>query len=109
MGTSFSSLSIRGTLRDHPHAYGDKETAKYCVKSEDRIIPTRMGTRQRYFDKRRRNRDHPHAYGDKGDKKSLVRVAMGSSPRVWGQVWQAHKNVEALRIIPTRVGTRQCL
>ena len=105
MGTSFSSLSIRGTLRDHPHAYGDKETAKYCVKSEDRIIPTRMGTRQRYFDKRRRNRDHPHAYGDKGDKKSLVRVAMGSSPRVWGQAVLVNAVKAYPGIIPTRVGT----
>ena len=49
------------------------------------IIPTRVGTRLRYFDKRRCNGDHPHACGDKC-KTTMCRM-------------------RRRRIIPTRVGT----
>ena len=49
------------------------------------IIPKRVGTRLRYFDKRRCNGDHPHACGDKC-KTTMCRM-------------------RRRRIIPTRVGT----
>ena len=33
-------------------------------------------------------RDHPHAYGDKKFVQFVRHIAVGSSPRVWGQVFQ---------------------
>ena len=53
------------------------------------------------------NRDHPHACGDKQYPHIQLRAIVGSSPRVWGQdtVFSRHTNV--IRIIPTRVGTRE--
>ena len=111
---------------DHPHAYGDKNTLynKSVVKegssprvwgqvnnfiaeyNKTRIIPTRMGTRSLFDNRKSWNKDHPHAYGDKLSTIIICEHRIGSSPRVWGQ---ADKN-EALTmqngIIPTRMGTR---
>ncbi len=52
--------------------------------------------------------DHPHAYGDKFDKTSHQHTPLGSSPRVWGQVICFPPALWAVRIIPTRMGTRRC-
>ena len=49
--------------------------------------------------------DHPHACGDKLYLSYAVNYAMGSSPRVWGQVISSKFKRETHRIIPTRVGT----
>ena len=53
---------------------------------EERIIPTRMGTRINYIKSSRYRKDHPHAYGDKYFCQVRHRHVVGSSPRVWGQV-----------------------
>ena len=50
--------------------------------------------------------DHPHACGDKVDILLSQIPFLGSSPRVWGQVFFADNSCGAFRIIPTRVGTR---
>ena len=50
-------------------------------------------------------RDHPHAYGDKIMLIKLMVMAVGSSPRVWGQVTSKVFKAEISRIIPTRMGT----
>ena len=49
--------------------------------------------------------DHPHAYGDKFLEEVLVTAALGSSPRVWGQVCFDSISVVLSGIIPTRMGT----
>ena len=49
--------------------------------------------------------DHPHACGDKETKSVVPPVFVGSSPRVWGQVYQKYDGNQPVRIIPTRVGT----
>ena len=49
--------------------------------------------------------DHPHAYGDKDFKPCVRSVPIGSSPRVWGQVFTGRGSVGSYRIIPTRMGT----
>ncbi len=64
-----------------------------------------MGTRLRYFHKRRRYWDHPHACGDKVYDDSLSYYETGSSPRVWGQDCRCSLIKHNIRIIPTRVGT----
>ena len=125
MGTSQRQNEQSAFREDHPHAYGDK-TAIFSQKTElpgssprvwgqgkpssgrymyFGIIPTRMGTRLRYFHKRRSYRDHPHAYGDKRCRKSAMLSTDGSSPRVWGQGPQRNYRKVGIRIIPTRMGT----
>ena len=125
MGTRLRYFHKRRSYRDHPHAYGDKANrlrVDICILGSSprvwgqasgkmnsqpsvRIIPTRMGTRLRYFHKRRSYRDHPHAYGDKRCRKSAMLSTDGSSPRVWGQGPQRNYRKVGIRIIPTRMGT----
>ena len=50
-------------------------------------------------------KDHPHAYGDKLYVLSYLYRALGSSPRVWGQVVICLYIPPFNRIIPTRMGT----
>ncbi len=76
-----------------------------CRAVQVGIIPTRVGTRRpqrRYVAIRR---DHPHACGDKAKTYNGGSLAVGSSPRVWGQddCFTIMPTPEG--IIPTRVGT----
>ena len=116
------------SVKDHPHACGDKQTlcyhiqtlpgssprvwgqvkvfgTKYCCS---RIIPTRVGTSPYQISYRKTPRDHPHACGDKRKTLAQQYEAQGSSPRVWGQAAPANIIQRGGRIIPTRVGTRVC-
>ena len=79
----------------------------YRKKSAPRIIPTRVGTSHSEFRENPLSRDHPHACGDKILIYAVKVTLTKSSPRVWGQdtVFSRHTNV--IRIIPTRVGTRE--
>ena len=74
-----------------------------------RIIPTRVGTRLICVGLRMKVRDHPHACGDKKEKTRPPRTLLGSSPRVWGQDFCKFVYFSIVRIIPTRVGTRDHL
>ena len=85
MGTSNYLRGIILKIRDHPHAYGDKQVNGACGTqiggSSPRvwgqgnrrrkrgripgIIPTRMGTSCYNSTLFNGNKDHPHAYGDK--------------------------------------------
>ena len=107
VGTSTVQVSDVKEGEDHPHACGDKTNHKkhhlikqgssprvwgqvkggVKLKMEARIIPTRVGTRNR-----------PIICGI---------FTLGSSPRVWGQGDTKTATEVAPRIIPTRVGTRQ--
>ena len=51
--------------------------------------------------------DHPHAYGDKAIIKFFPVFFVGSSPRVWGQEFWQKEYFLQIRIIPTRMGTRE--
>ena len=68
-----------------------------------------MGTRLPFQTVKTRGKDHPHAYGDKLGFPIACCVAMGSSPRVWGQVNGAENKSDVKGIIPTRMGTRKQL
>ena len=70
-----------------------------------RIIPTRVGTSEKSTVQVIVARDHPHACGDKYAFNFLLSELLGSSPRVWGQVFYRHFYLLTSRIIPTRVGT----
>ena len=85
MGTSTAVVKAYPITWDHPHAYGDKDKVKKAgftnagssprvwgqvkydraQRQNNRIIPTRMGTRILLDGERARVGDHPHAYGDK--------------------------------------------
>ena len=125
VGTSFYSMSPNMQLRDHPHACGDKRLSlrlspapagssprvwgqgyrKAITMQYRRIIPTRVGTRRISPPIAKYPRDHPHACGDKHIFWRLSYFAVGSSPRVWGQVSGSIFATSGTRIIPTRVGT----
>ena len=129
MGTSGSSIIGDKNVRDHPHAYGDKNIVKVAVTvtvgssprvwgqvalvevwyRNTRIIPTRMGTRRVVYIGKLIGKDHPHAYGDKFSAYYISALLVGSSPRVWGQVKQISAILNTSRIIPTRMGTRSNL
>ncbi len=93
MGTRTLYLSADVVIKDHPHAYGDKYNVggttpskkgssprvwgqvlkKYSDAIINRIIPTRMGTRDAIRAAATTSKDHPHAYGDKRFMTSLQR------------------------------------
>ncbi len=70
------------------------------------IIPTRVGTRCHFYPNHGQRKDHPHACGDKMFIKNMMETNQGSSPRVWGQVFDFVNFPHYRGIIPTRVGTR---
>ena len=127
VGTSISALNPIAFIGDHPHACGDKRVSIFLFhqtpgssprvwgqdvllkpyKKTCGIIPTRVGTRSVAYLVGGRERDHPHACGD---KRLLVRsdfLSLGSSPCVWGQVYNITAKENHVRIIPTHVGTRR--
>ena len=117
------------TFKDHPHACGDKPVlnhlelvahgssprvwgqAALALRGNKgvRIIPTRVGTSLAKHVCRSVCRDHPHACGDKPDSSKTPRPRSGSSPRVWGQADSHQRTALCIRIIPTRVGTRNTI
>ena len=129
MGTSSALIAAVRICQDHPHAYGDKSARVLtCLRQQgssprvwgqgddsavDRtspgIIPTRMGTSLPSVVVPVFRKDHPHAYGDKKLSRLMAVWILGSSPRVWGQAMYGY-TVNALKgIIPTRMGTSECI
>ena len=76
---------------------------------EYRIIPTRVGTSRPRPALLQGVGDHPHACGDKAILGVNLTALIGSSPRVWGQGRVNIQICTDIRIIPTRVGTREVL
>ncbi len=72
------------------------------------IIPMRVGTSFKNFQKPLDKRDHPHACGDKTHHRCGLERVLGSSPCVWGQVYGIFVPLTLARIIPMRVGTSKC-
>ena len=125
VGTSEGREPKPSSKEDHPHACGDKTLsskslkdcwgssprvwgqviAKFFSKGRTRIIPTRVGTSSLRLASLRLRWDHPHACGDKCGVPQLFYELRGSSPRVWGQVFDIFSAAIATGIIPTRVGT----
>ena len=105
MGTS-RSLSSLSTLDkgSSPRVWG-QESVWLSIIRMTRIIPTRMGTSICFSSCPVGCRDHPHAYGDKDSKRFFPEPTAGSSPRVWGQVYDIYFLLNCLGIIPTRMGT----
>ena len=126
VGTRNSQPCNHRITGDHPHACGDKcllppnnrlclgssprvwgqETESGKITMLDRIIPTRVGTREVNVDESFTLEDHPHACGDKNYLVDGGDLETGSSPRVWGQDYSIVFFLLYARIIPTRVGTR---
>ena len=83
--------------------------AAWNTYKNDRIIPTRVGTRIPNNCVPSLLQDHPHACGDKNHPQMRSAVARGSSPRVWGQADDERRYIANDGIIPTRVGTRHLI
>ena len=129
MGTSFRNNAETITLKDHPHAYGDKNLRRFFMwdmlgssprvwgqESKHRshldslrIIPTRMGTSSGADLRYCAFRDHPHAYGDKYSDFSGFSPLAGSSPRVWGQVFLQFADLACVQDHPHAYGDKQLL
>ena len=129
MGTRKNEWDKEPDIEDHPHAYGDKVTPPFSLFRQTgssprvwgqemealdavpciRIIPTRMGTRLSVVLRALSKEDHPHAYGDKTNILYALYAVRGSSPRVWGQGKRIHRLQALSGIIPTRMGTSECL
>ncbi len=125
VGTRLRLFNLNNIKQDHPHACGDKRFTIFSVNSETGssprvwgqvlfffvllftcgIIPTRVGTRLHRRHRLYIAQDHPHACGDKFPVATTVKSALGSSPRVWGQVQITMILLLQYGIIPTRVGT----
>ena len=125
VGTRTSLSTVLPLSKDHPHACGDKlykntpngvdkgssprvwgQVQKMNIGiTDNRIIPTRVGTSAKGNLKSRYQKDHPHACGDKFAHRSFLTRQQGSSPRVWGQGLSWKQVIALHRIIPTRVGT----
>ena len=126
VGTRSCYRSSDSWTWDHPHACGDKglTSDQYVLlrgssprvwgqvvnvefdPKKKRIIPTRVGTREKELKPYKKVQDHPHACGDKQSLSQRTSQAQGSSPRVWGQVSSGETWRVPCGIIPTRVGTR---
>ena len=126
VGTSSGFSIALISVKDHPHACGDKlimlngSMAKLgsspCVWGQERracgippvarIIPMRVGTRYMRIKNYIICKDHPHACGDKLICTFSMSRLIGSSPCVWGQVNNHLSQATVDRIIPMRVGTR---
>ena len=125
VGTRKEKRKKERTDKDHPHACGDKRNTikidsghtgssprvwgqdydPLHKRSRSAIIPTRVGTRWYTAKLRAAESYHPHACGDKTIWTPQPKQAVGSSPRVWGQVLVLAIVIPPNRIIPTRVGT----
>ena len=66
----------------------------------------RVGTSEVWGTLDYRQQDHPHACGDKREEWRKQPLKPGSSPCVWGQVFDHFRDLTKMRIIPMRVGTR---
>ena len=75
------------------------------TKQRGKNHPTRVGTSCLWETLANTGKDHPHACGDKIAASNPSESALGSSPRVWGQVQSEWNGLYGQRIIPTRVGT----
>ena len=71
-----------------PRVWGQANTL-YKLEIIDGIIPTRVGTSIDDSYKAIHEGDHPHACGDKERSSLKTPCCLGSSPRVWGQVFVA--------------------
>ena len=125
VGTRSKATESLPLSEDHPHACGDKNSRLLLTFQRTgssprvwgqvmtthhfilifRIIPTRVGTSTLGKKSRKRIKDHPHACGDKLRSEEVRQSFLGSSPRVWGQVFFSVGFARVSRIIPTRVGT----
>ena len=105
VGTSLLTSALWDSLRDHPHACGDKVYFVIFALDGAGSSPCVWGQATATGTDTRTDKDHPHACGDKEVFTSRFIVYIGSSPCVWGQVIVMCSIVKPSRIIPMRVGT----
>ncbi len=117
-----------GELRrsDHPHGCGEKVygfnflaclagssprmwgkgKSKKFIRKYSRIIPTDVGKSNQSCFNFFQISDHPHGCGEKFMITNSGSFFFGSSPRMWGKVFDNFEIRVKIRIIPTDVGKR---
>ena len=124
MGNGVFRLFCRFSITVHPHAYGERfdnlHSLVHAFGSSPRIwgtvvlvskveillrfIPTHMGNGGSFMSSSLRKSVHPHAYGERHRLKAVSRNSTGSSPRIWGTVEIAGRDIGQNRFIPTHMG-----
>ncbi len=109
---------------DHPHPCGENPQPQWTPRrlrgssppvwgkpgvgvlnlTENRIIPTRVGKTDGVVRDHIKISDHPHPCGENFSKSTHRACISGSSPPVWGKLFQVQVLSQYFRIIPTRVG-----
>jgi len=69
-----------------------------------RFIPTYMGNADDAVPRAYYNSVHPHVHGERPDRRDIILVHCGSSPRTWGTHLPAGSVRYNLRFIPTYMG-----
>ena len=95
-----SPAVIRGPS---PRVWGE-QVVKHPSGETTRTIPTRVGRTSRIDPRSARSADHPHACGENITIRSISRIVIGPSPRVWGELIRHGFAASRGRTIPTRVG-----
>ena len=106
MGTSANGHKCYSSVKDHPHACGDKYLLVTFTSAMRGSSPRVWGQVCGDTLSTVISEDHPHACGDKLKGCQAQAQHEGSSPRVWGQGICADSLFGRQGIIPTRVGTR---
>ncbi len=126
VGSSLVSASTRASHPVHPHACGEQlytrvspsaffgssprmwgaDVCDVTVSDAHRFIPTHVGSSDARAHHDHRKAVHPHACGEQKPSFDRSGPPNGSSPRMWGAVRPAVRQVAEYRFIPTHVGSR---
>jgi len=124
VGRTVQSRSARDRTPDHPHARGENPSSwpitvraagpsprtwgERQVQRRDvggpRTIPTHVGRTKKEGILLRPQSDHPHARGENAVLHEHIHLAVGPSPRTWGELAARVLLAMEVRTIPTHVG-----
>ncbi|MDB5033318.1 MAG: hypothetical protein JWQ98_559 [Chlorobi bacterium] len=86
-----------------PRMWGDHETGRPTYR-KGRFIPTHVGRSRLRRQRLPINPVHPHACGEIPHETYTVIAPIGSSPRMWGDLFDIEFQRVFFRFIPTHVG-----
>ncbi len=93
-----------GDLGSPPRVWGQQQRQALDLRKH-RFTPTRVGTTEAQNAAWASIAVHPHACGDNKARDIRAQGAVGSPPRVWGQLVGDPVGRGEVRFTPTRVGT----
>ena len=99
--------AVPGGNGSSPRMWGTGGKRK-CSVGRDRFIPTHVGNGASMRIGNTLLTVHPHACGERRACSYTSTVIDGSSPRMWGTVFQPAQIANNTRFIPTHVGNGRC-